>query len=156
MCYSIDSPYTEESQENFVPFCPYYQYLFREFHRPTYYPPGRPQGGPPSGAPGMPPGGQHGMPPGGGHPGGPQGGPPTSPPPSAAPVKSQAQIKAVSPGALRPCTFRYVYLWLTNGRSFWAWLTYVDRRSAAGWRWNGRIWVYFGIDLRSIESFVCY
>jgi len=103
------------------------------------------------GPPGGPPGG----------PGGPQGGPP-GPPPSGAPSKAQATSFAggpqafVSPGSIRPCRFQFVYIWLRNGRSFWAWLTHVDRRTAAGFRWNGRRWVYFGVDLRRIEFFMCF
>jgi hypothetical protein len=45
---------------------------------------------------------------------------------------------------------------LNTGEQFWAWLVYVGRRSAAGWRWTGYRWIYFGVDLRNIESFVCY
>ncbi|GEM_PF-324124 len=114
----------------------------------------------PSNPPG-PPGGPGGGPPGGGF-----GGPP-GPPPSMTPSKSGAsfqsqgffggpQVKAVSPGSIRPCRFQFVYIWLRNGRSFWAWLTYVDRRTASGFRWNGRRWVYFGVDLRRIDYFECY
>ena len=86
-----------------------------------------------------------------------QGGPPGRPP-SFTPQKSHTQIgiQAVSPGSIRPCTRRYVYIWLTNGRSFWAWLSRVDRRSASGFRWNGRYWIYFGVDLRRIDYFECY
>lgn len=84
-------------------------------------------------------------------------GPPGGPPPAHTPRPQEgASLHAVSPGSIRPCTYRYVYIWLENGRSFWAWLTNVDRRTATGWRWDGRRWVYFGIDLRRIESFVCY
>lgn len=110
------------------------------------------QQGPPSGPPGGGPGG----------PGGPPG-----PPPSMTPSKSGGsfqsqgsfggpQVKAVSPGSIRPCRYQFVYIWLRNGRSFWAWLTYVDRRTASGFRWNGRRWVYFGVDLRRIDYFECY
>jgi hypothetical protein len=65
-------------------------------------------------------------------------------------------VKAVDPGAIRPCTFRFVYIWPRRGRGFWAWLTFVGPRSASGFRWNGFRWVYFGIDLRSIDRFQCY
>lgn len=113
--------------------------------------------GPPFGGPG---GGPSGGP---GGPGGPGAGsrPPSSPPPSFAPQKSQAQTfgatpYAVSPGSIRPCLFRFVYIWPRRGRGFWAWLIRVDRRSVSGWRWNGRRWVYFGMDLRQIESFQCF
>lgn len=64
--------------------------------------------------------------------------------------------KAIDPGAIRRCRNRFVYLVLDNGREFWAWLSFVGRRSIAGWRWNGFRWVYFGIDLRRIDSFYCY
>lgn len=84
---------------------------------------------------------------------------PPGPPPATTPYKNETPglgTKAVSPGAIQPCINRYVYIWLENGRSFWAWLIHVDRRTASGFRWSNRRWVYFGIDLRSIESFECY
>ncbi|MDP4181102.1 MAG: hypothetical protein Q8942_08430 [Bacillota bacterium] len=92
---------------------------------------------------------------------GPSSGPPSGPPPSFLPQQAQAQthapgVFAIDPGAIRPCIFRYVYLWLNTGEQFWAWLVFVGRRSASGWRWTGFRWIYFGIDLRNIESFVCY
>lgn len=86
-------------------------------------------------------------------------GPPPGPPPSITPQQAQAQtvgVYAVDPGAIRPCTYRYVYIWLNTGERFWAWLVFVGRRSAAGWRWTGFRWIYFGVDLRNIESFICY
>lgn len=106
------------------------------------------------------PGGGGFFPPGGG-PGGPAGGPPSGPPPSFTPSQSQAQggvgIQAVDPGSLFACRFRFVYIWLDNGRSFWVYLTFVGRRSIAGYRWTRRRgWVYFGIDTRRIDSFICY
>lgn len=85
---------------------------------------------------------------------------PTTPPPSFTPTKTAAQggptVKAVEPGAIKPCIYRFIYIWPKRGMGFWAYLTYVGRRSAAGFRWNGRRWVYFGIDLRRIESFQCF
>lgn len=90
--------------------------------------------------------------------------PPTSTP--EAPSKeneSEAQdenesesLEAVDPGAIKPCLFKYVYIWPRRGKSFWTWLTFVGRKSAAGFKWNGNRWVYFGIDLREIDSFECY
>lgn len=121
-----------------------------------FNPGGRPPFQPPFIGPGQPQG--PGRPPGGGF----QVRPPLGPPPSYTPSKHQAlfqgggiQPKFVDPGAIRHCLFRFVYIWLRNGRSFWAYLTFVGRRSVAGWRWNGFNWVYFGIDLRRIESFTC-
>lgn len=116
---------------------------------------------------GMPPGQQF-APPFGGTPSGQQfspfgggaSGPPSGPPPSFIPPQSQAQggpsVFAVDPGAIRPCVYRYVYIRLNTGESFWAWLVFVGRRSAAGWRWTGFRWIYFGVDLRNISSFTCY
>lgn len=143
-----------DNEDSFIEFTPpYYCPLYRQ-----QFP--FPGGGP---TPPRPPFG----PPGGGFPGvGGQGGAPTTPPPNFAPSKSQGQslgagpqgvgTLAVDPGAIRPCTFRFVYIWLRNGNSFWAWLTFVGRRSVSGFRWNGRRWVYFGIDTRRIDQFVCY
>lgn len=86
----------------------------------------------------------------------PKGGPP-GPPPTFSPNKNETPtVKSVSPGSIRPCVFRYVYIWLENDMSFWAWLTRVDMRTASGWRWNRGRWVYFGVDLRRISSFECY
>ena len=122
---------------------------------PGYGPPGFGSQGPGFGFPGSgfgPPGSSSG-----------QQGPPNSPPPNFTPSKQTksskgkgASVKAVDPGSIRPCVFRYVYIWPRRGKGFWAWLTHVGRRSASGYRWNGRRWVYFGMDLRSIESFECF
>lgn len=140
--------------------CPFYQmysgqYDSEEFMRqgPGFNPPPRPGFNPPPG-PGF---GGPGMQPGFGGPQGP-GGPNIPPPPSHTPPRPTggAQLFAVSPGSIRPCTNRFVYIWLRNGRSFWAYLTRVDRRSASGWRWNGRRWVYFGVDLNRIDEFSCF
>ncbi|MBC8060882.1 MAG: hypothetical protein H7Y18_09470 [Clostridiaceae bacterium] len=88
---------------------------------------------------------------------------PNGPPPSGVPHKNEGNVKSylgMSPmsiegGAIRPCKFHYIYIWLTNGSSFWAWLTQVGRKSASGFRWTGHRWVYFGTDLRKIDSFIC-
>ena len=92
-----------------------------------------------------------------------QQGPPSSPPPNFTPAKNTksaqgpgASTKFIDQGAIRPCVFRFVYIWPTRGQGFWAWLTYVGRRSVAGFQWNGRRWVYFGMDLRKIDSFQCF
>jgi len=88
------------------------------------------------------------------------GGPPSGPPPSFIPSQAAAQqsigVLAVDPGAIRPCRFRFVYLWLDNRQQFWAWLIFIGRQSVAGWRWTGFNWVYFGLDLNRISSFICY
>jgi hypothetical protein len=63
---------------------------------------------------------------------------------------------AVSANSIRFCLYKYTYIWERNGRHYWAFLLNVDRRSVSGFRWTGRRWVYFGIDLRRIDSFICY
>ncbi|WP_224768390.1 transporter [Metabacillus idriensis] len=84
-----------------------------------------------------------------------QGQVPTVPPPSQIP--QQASLYAVDPGAISGCLFRYTYIWLNNGNSFWFFPTFVGRTSVAGYRWRPRQfrWDYFGIDTRRIASFSC-
>lgn len=141
ICYNAFFGENSYRDEDDCPEYPYYEALMRQM--PPLPPVGQPSGMPDSTPPGAPFGSDASGKPGGA-------------PPSFTPVKTHAQPKAISGGAINPCKFRYVYIWLDNGRSFWAWLVYVDRRSASGYRWNGRNWVYFGIDLKRIESFVCY
>lgn len=122
------------------------------------------QGGPGFGIPNFP--GQMrppGFPGQGGPPGGnqPSSSAPTGPPPSFVPQQSAgasggAQLFAVDPGAIRGCLFRFTYVWLRNGRSFWFYPTFVGRQSIAGFRWNGRRWNYYGTDLERISSFQCF
>ncbi len=105
--------------------------------------------------PQVPPG-----PPGPPGPQGPPGRPPSAPPNFTPPQPQTQQLGvtplAVDPGAIRPCVYRLVYIWPRRGRGFWAWLTFVGRRSASGFRWYRNNWTYFGIDLREIRSFQCY
>ena len=115
--------------------------------RPFQPPTGRPPFGFPPGQQ-LPPGPPFGFPPG-------QQRPPLGRPPSFIPQR-QPSIFAIDPGAIRPCQFSFVYLWLRGGRDFWAYLIFVGPRSVAGFRWTGFNWVYFGTDLRNIDSFVCY
>ncbi|WP_042142211.1 hypothetical protein [Paucisalibacillus sp. EB02] len=111
----------------------------------------------PGGFPGFP-GQSPGFPGGGfpGQPGGGQQGAPNTPPPSFTPQQSQFQAFAVDPGAIRGCLFRFTFIWLENGNSFWFFPTFVGRNSVAGFRWRRNRWVYFGIDLNRIASFQCY
>lgn len=85
-----------------------------------------------------------------------QQGPPSGPPPGYTPsLPTGPGVYRVDPGALAPCLFKFTYLWLTNGDSFWAYLIFVGRTSAAGWRYQRNRWVYFGVDLDRIRSFTC-
>ena len=95
-------------------------------------------------------------------------GAPKSPPPNYIPSKKDNGVqnlyqgqygpepKAVSSNSIRFCVFKYTYIWEVNGRNYWAFLFNVDRQSVSGFRWTGRNWVYFGINLRRIDAFVCY
>ncbi len=62
----------------------------------------------------------------------------------------------VSPGSISFCLFQFTYIWERSGRSYWAYLLNVDRRSVSGFRWLGRSWAFFGVDLRRIDSFICF
>ncbi|WP_225434190.1 transporter [Peribacillus tepidiphilus] len=141
-------------------------------------PSGQPSfGGGPSMQPGLPSfGGQQGSqtgPPFGGQQGGQTGppfggqqggqtGPPSGPPPAFTPQQTTLlggpQGLAVDPGSLRNCLYRFTFIWLNNGRSFWFYPTFIGRNSVAGYRWRRRYnrWVYFGLDTRNISSFQCF
>lgn len=169
---NVDEFYSDYDSQQYddseiPPYCPYRYPYFGQYEYDRQPGPGYPGGqpyGPPQGPPqGQHQGSSHNGPPQGqhnGHPQGQQPGSPPGPPPTKAPVKSQksggAELKAVDPGSIRPCLYRYVYIWPKRGKSFWAWLTYVGRQSASGFKWNGHRWVYFGMDLRDIQSFQCY
>ncbi|RLQ97482.1 hypothetical protein [Falsibacillus albus] len=97
--------------------------------------------------PSQPPPGQHG--PGDGH-----NQPPSGPPPNIQ-LSQSASLKAVDPGAIKGCRYRYTYIWLRNGQSFWFYPTYVGRQSISGYRWVGYMWIYYGVSLKQISSFQC-
>lgn len=125
-----------------------------------FFPGNTPPPRPPSG-----PGGPGGFDP----PGGPGGsGMPSSGPPNFIPSKADKGVQnlsgqtgpgaspLVSPGSISFCLFRFTYIWERSGRAYWAYLIRVDRRSVSGFRWLGRSWAFFGVDLRRIDSFICY
>ena len=118
--------------------------------------------------------------PGGPNPGGPNPGGPNpgsnlnvGPPPNFTPSKNAPgvknlnqppgpskgkgpQTKAVSPGSISFCLFKFTYIWERGGRNYWTFLLNVDRQSISGLRWFRGNWVFFGLDLRRIDSFICY
>ncbi|MGE5329131.1 MAG: hypothetical protein ACM3KR_06475 [Deltaproteobacteria bacterium] len=122
---------------------------------------------------GFPSGGEFEFPPGIGGgmqgpmqqpPGMPQGGTgmgmnaPPGPPPAMIPAKPHmpaGAVFAVDPGAIAGCLYRFTVIYPRFGRPFWAWLIFVGPRSAAGFRWNGFSWRFFGIDLNLIDYFQC-
>ncbi|MEH7082493.1 hypothetical protein V7139_07120 [Neobacillus drentensis] len=138
--YLYSTPYQVENYYHSIP-------GDRQFggFQPPFAPPGQgPMGGPPTSPPPFAPPGQ-----------GSEAGPPTSPPPSFVP-QQQASAYAVDPGGIRGCLFRYTYVWLRGFEQFWFYPTHVGRNSVSGYRWTGFRWVYFGIDLRQIQSFTCF
>ncbi|SDI70475.1 hypothetical protein [Alteribacillus bidgolensis] len=127
-------------------------------YRQTGFPPGPGPGtgfGPGPG-PGFGPGPGPGFGPGPGGDMGPPGQPPSGPPPQTIPSAAGGpSLYAVDPGSLYGCLYRYTFMRLTNGDSFWFYPTFIGRRSVAGYRWFFFRWVYFGIDTNRIESFQC-
>ncbi|WP_297518919.1 hypothetical protein [uncultured Clostridium sp.] len=57
---------------------------------------------------------------------------------------------------LKYCTYRYTYLWLRNGRSFWCYPTYVSHNTLSGWKWKNYKWKFFSIPIKRISNFYCY
>lgn len=41
--------------------------------------------------------------------------------------------------SIRPCIFRFTYIWLENGKGFWFFPTLIGRHSIAGYRWQKNI-----------------
>ncbi|GKV67322.1 MULTISPECIES: hypothetical protein [unclassified Sporosarcina] len=128
---------------------------------PGQYPgyPGQQPGYPGQGYPGYPQ--QPGYPSSPGHQGQPgnpsQQGAPTSAPPSQTPSYPDAQLRAVDPGGIAGCLYRYTYIWTSRNKGFWYYPTFVGRTSIAGYRWDPRHyrWEYYGMDLKKIDSFRC-
>lgn len=88
-------------------------------------------------------------------------------PPNMTPSKNDPGVKlfntnnknnpmAVSPGSISFCLFKFTYIWEHRGRSYWTYLLSVDRTSISGLRWVNRRWVFFGLDLRRIDAFICF
>ena len=86
-------------------------------------------------------------------------GTPPSPPPNFTPKKNQGQVStfAIDSGSIRGCLYRWVYIWPSrSNRGFWLYLTYVGRRSVAGFRTSRWGYSYYGMDVNQIDSFQCY
>ncbi len=59
------------------------------------------------------------------------------------------------PGSIRTCIHRFTYVWLNDGRNFWAWIPSVSRWAIYGYRWTGNRWVYFEADVNDVDTFSC-
>ncbi|MFY4773527.1 transporter [Metabacillus sp. RGM 3146] len=106
---------------------------------------GFPTGGQPPFQPGFPEGGS-----------GRQSQPALGTPPSVIPPEG-VSLYAVDPGSIRGCLFRYTYIRLKSGRSFWFYPVYAGRTSVAGYQYNPYQyrWFYSGYDVSQIRSFYC-
>ncbi|MCA0969703.1 hypothetical protein LCM20_03725 [Halobacillus litoralis] len=117
------------------------------------------QGGFFPGGPGGPGGGPFGpnQPPGPPFGGGGQGGQLPPPPPNPPQGAQGPSLYAVDPGSFRGCLYRYTWVRLNDGRSFWFYPTFIGRTSVAGFRWMRRrqTWVYTGLDTNQISRFQC-
>ena len=87
--------------------------------------------------------------------------PPNTPPPSFIPLKSQSQVLpmtalGIDDTLLKRCVSKKTYIWFRDNISFWVWITFIGGGHAIGWRWGGLYWIYFEVDLRKIDSFICY
>lgn len=84
-------------------------------------------------------------------------GAPSSMPPNFIPAQPHSHQfgnnpLAVNQGEIRPCIYRFIYIWsITRGR-FWAWLIFVGPRTISGFRWITNTWKYFVMDSRNIIS----
>lgn len=83
-----------------------------------------------------------------------RGGPPGGPPPSAIPGRPVG-TRAIDPGAISFCHYRFTYVWPEMGRAFWFYPVFLGPRSISGFRWTGSAWVYYGMDLNDIDAFQC-
>ena len=54
------------------------------------------------------------------------------------------------------CMKKYMYLWLTSGRSFWSVPISVKNNSIYVWSFNKGKWSYSVIPLDNIYCFMCY
>lgn len=64
--------------------------------------------------------------------------------------------KAVSPSSISFCLYKFTFIWEHRGKSYWTFLLSVNRTNISGLRWVNRRWVFFGLDLRRIDAFICY
>ncbi|MDR4316376.1 hypothetical protein CHH55_17435 [Niallia circulans] len=111
--------------------------------------PGGEQPPPPAGPPAFPDAPQIGD--------GTDSGPPISPPPSFTPQLNQSQLSTftVESSSIRPCMYRFTFIWLENGKGFWFYPTFIGRHSIAGYRWRINRWMYYGTDINRIRFFQC-
>ncbi len=75
-------------------------------------------------------------------------GKPLSPPPKNKPKKPRTSY-------IIDCMHQYTYVWLKRGNSFWFYPTRIEQGEVSGYRWDGRKWVFYGLDEKSIDQVAC-
>lgn len=74
--------------------------------------------------------------------------PPISPPPDAPPIYPTGTTIPV-------CMFADTYVWPKSGSPFWFYPVSVDNGTASGYRWTGLFWMFFVLDLNTVEGAAC-
>lgn len=75
--------------------------------------------------------------------------------PNMRPPNYMPRRPARFPGPIRFCVNSFAYIWFRDGRNYWAWISFVARRTIYGYRWNGRRWIYFQANVNDIDTFLC-
>ncbi|MEC1634122.1 hypothetical protein P9D98_05340 [Bacillus mojavensis] len=91
------------------------------------------------------------------------GGAPQGPPPHKKPAKPKkpqglhGAAYLVEPVLIQPCLFRFTYVWLTNGSSFWFFPIILGRESVGGFYWDAshHRWFYYALDTKHIDVVSC-
>lgn len=90
---------------------------------------------------------------------------PEIPPPNLVPLKDKGKAEGntkipgkniIAPSSLNHCLFKFTYIWLDNGLSFWSKPVAITNESVFAWVWNGVSWNYINIYLYLINTFLCY
>jgi hypothetical protein len=75
-------------------------------------------------------------------------GPPKSPPPKKKPPKPKTSY-------IIDCIHQYTYVWPKRGMSFWFYPTRIEKGEVSGYKWNGKKWIFYGLDEKSISQVAC-
>lgn len=88
--------------------------------------------------------------------------PPQTSPPPFIPSKTETNnnetgvTSNVTKESISSCVNKFTYIWQLNGKSYWAFISSYDSNSISGWRFISFKWVYFGLDIKKIDSFITY
>lgn len=75
---------------------------------------------------------------------------PPSPPPNYEPENTCLEAH---PKFLKNCLHTYIFIWLTDGRSYWFYPTGFDKDMLSGYVWNRPGWAHVQFEWRQIECF---